>query len=193
MTRLIEGLSLDDALGIYKPRVAGFLSKLASDQADVDDLTQETMLRLSRGWDNFRGDGKLSSWILQIASNVSIDFYRRRSVRPVNSLLDVELLSQDGADFVEAPVEKRQMSDCVMAMMDTLPESYARVLVQHDMEGFKLREIAQGEGSSVNAVKVRLLRARKRFRKILESACDFSKNRDNVLLCEPKEKCNCGG
>jgi RNA polymerase sigma-70 factor (ECF subfamily) len=190
--RLIEGLSLDEALCIYKPRVAGFLFKLASDQADVDDMTQETMLRLSCGWNNFRGDGKLSSWIFQIASNVSIDFYRRRSVRPINSSQDVDRLPQDGADYAEAPIEKRQMSGCVMAMMDSLPESYARVLAQHDMEGVKLRQIAQEEGSTVNAVKVRLLRARKRFRKTLESACDFSKNRDNVLLCDLKAKSNCG-
>jgi len=193
VSRLIEGLSLNDALCVYKPRVAGFFSKLASGQADVDDLTQETMLRFSRGWDNFRGDCKLSSWIFQIASNVSIDFYRRRSARPVSSSHEVELLWRDGADYADEPIEKRQMSDCVMAMMESLPESYARVLDRHDMEGIKLKDIAMEEGCSVGAVKVRLLRARKRFREILESGCDFSKSRDNVLLCEPKAKCGCGG
>jgi RNA polymerase sigma-70 factor (ECF subfamily) len=52
--------------------------------------------------------------------------------------------------------------------------------------GFKQKEIAEILDISVSNVKIRLHRARKKFKSILEENCTFEKDDRNVLVCEPK-------
>jgi RNA polymerase sigma-70 factor (ECF subfamily) len=56
----------------------------------------------------------------------------------------------------------------------------------HDLEGMTNPEIAQILDISLDAAKVRLHRARKKLRGILEHECDFYVNERGILVCEPK-------
>ena len=51
---------------------------------------------------------------------------------------------------------------------------------------FSHQEVAEILGVSVPNVKVRLYRARKKLRSILEEKCTFSRDERNVLVCEPQ-------
>jgi RNA polymerase sigma-70 factor (ECF subfamily) len=53
---------------------------------------------------------------------------------------------------------------------------------------FSLQEIAEILGLTVENVKVRLHRARKKFKSILEKSCTFEVDERNVLVCEPVDK-----
>ncbi len=77
------------------------------------------------------------------------------------------------------------MSDCVNEFLDGLSNEYRQVILLHDLEGLTNPEIAEMLGASLDAVKIRLHRARRKLRDALAAGCDFSYDENNVLVCEP--------
>lgn len=181
-----SSIDLEELLRTYRPRIASFIAKIVPDSGEVDDLTQETLLKVAGGWGNFRGDSALSSWILQIASNVCADYFRYRSKRPHAPFSEKPLSVKPAADNLTKGYESKEMGECIINHIDSLPESYRKVLIRHDMEGLKMKDIAQSEGVSENSVKVRLHRARKKLRAMLESNCVITVDGRNVQVCDRK-------
>ncbi len=128
----------------------------------------------------------MSSWIFQIASNVCADHFRagkRHVAEPLEeSSTTVNIPKTNPIEFAE----HGEMSQCVKERVNSLPPSYRDVLIRRDIEGFRIKEIAEMEGATANSVKTRLCRARKKLRTILESACELSLDERNVLVCERK-------
>ena len=86
----------------------------------------------------------------------------------------------------QSELERGEMSACVRDQVDQLPETDRSVILLCDIAGLSQDEIADVLGIEVGAVKVRLHRARKKLRAVLESACSFERDDRNVLVCEPK-------
>ncbi len=78
----------------YYPKLVRYLTRLAG-EADAEDLTQETMVKISSGLDGFRGDSTLSTWIYRIATNVARDRFRSAAFKAdaVTDQADEEKLS----------------------------------------------------------------------------------------------------
>jgi RNA polymerase sigma-70 factor (ECF subfamily) len=70
--------------------------------------------------------------------------------------------------------------------MDLLPESQRTVIELFDVLGFAQKEIAEILDITVENVKVRLHRARKNLKVILEKKCAFERDERDVLVCVPK-------
>jgi RNA polymerase sigma-70 factor (ECF subfamily) len=86
--------------------------------------------------------------------------------------------------------EQRQMGACVQEEIDRLPDSLRTVLILSDMVEFNHREIADLLGITVKNAKVRLHRARKRLKTLLEQKCRFETDERSVFVCEPKDNAN---
>ena len=71
--------------------------------------------------------------------------------------------------------------------MMKLSQQARTVLILFDVMEFSHQEIAEILDIEAGAVKVRLHRARKKFKEILEQECSFEKDERSVLVCEPKE------
>ena len=81
--------------------------------------------------------------------------------------------------------EQHQMGECVQDKIRLLPESYQTVLVLFDLMEFSQQEIAEILDISIENVKVRLHRARRKLKAILEEECRFERDERNVLICDP--------
>src|SRR4051812_49088721 len=62
--------------------IRAFVARRARTTHDVDDITQETLLRLYRGAPKLRDEHALEGWMYRIARSAIVDHYRRASVRP---------------------------------------------------------------------------------------------------------------
>ena len=82
------------------------------------------------------------------------------------------------------------MGACVQDKIKLLPESYQTVLVLFDLMEFSHQEISEIIDISVDNVKVRLHRARKKLKTILEKECRFEVDERNVLVCDPDSNKN---
>lgn len=170
----------------YYPRVRKFVLALVRDAWMADDLIQETFMRVQANLASLRDPSKISSWIFRIAYNVCQDHLRgvRASRMRENADRNKPELLHDAS--LQHELEQRQMGDCVQQQMSLVPEPLRTVIVLFDIMEFSHQEVAEILGVSVPNVKVRLYRARKKLRSILEEKCTFSRDERNVLVCEPQ-------
>ena len=82
-------------------------------------------------------------------------------------------------------VERSEMSACVRSFLEGLSDEYRQVILLHDIQGLTSPEIAELLAVSVDAVKIRLHRARRRLQAVLAANCDFSRDEQNVFVCDP--------
>lgn len=80
-----------EILDKYKSVIAKVCSIYASPTVDFDDLYQETVINLWNGFDSFRGEAKISTWIYRAAINTCITWTRRNKKHSNNVSLEADL------------------------------------------------------------------------------------------------------
>ncbi len=179
----------------YYPKIVRYLRSLVGD-LEAEDSAQEAFVKISRSLDSFRGESRLSTWIYRIATNTAIDHLRRPSAQRALMKADVtgdDPLSVESGNMPEDSVPsldtlliRKDMNECIRGLVNDLPENYRTVLILGDLEGFTNAEIAEVLALSLDAVKIRLHRARLRLKKAMDQACHIYRDERNVLSCDRK-------
>jgi RNA polymerase sigma-70 factor, ECF subfamily len=179
-TLLIEAQAGDLAafeqfVRVFERRVRGLLSRLLSDERDVEEATQDTFVQAWRNLSRFRGDAAAFTWLYRIAVNEALQRARRRRLE--TQPLEQELL--DMLDYQQgAPGPRPRPPDQVADEHETqaflldrvrrLPIDFRAPLVLRDIEGWSNQEVADILDLSLAATKSRIHRARMRLREELE-------------------------
>jgi RNA polymerase sigma-70 factor (ECF subfamily) len=175
----------------FRPKIHRYLARLTGAD-EANDLTQEVFIKVSRGLKGFRGESKLSSWIYRIATNAALDHLRRPSQMITKmSSIDTEREEEPvrligKISFIDQQLIRKEMNACIRNVIKKLPEDYRTVIVLGELEEFKNHEIAEILQVSLDTVKIRLHRARKKLKKELENLCCFYRDERNVLSCDLK-------
>lgn len=128
------------------------------DHALAEDAVQETFIRAWQHYDRFERRSSIKTWITTIAVNVCRSMQRSPWRRRVTSLESLPELAESGEmpDFT--------VSQAVMK----LPPDLKEVFLMHELQGIKLREIAESRRIPLATASSRLNRARKRLRRELK-------------------------
>ena len=175
----------------YAPRIRHYLEKLAGSE-EADDLTQETFARVSRSLKNFRGQSSLWTWLYKIATNAAIDRNRKNKLTPHDIGLNVVEEMADKNIWtgeivaLENHVIRKEMNSCIRDVVFKLPETYRTVIVLSEFEGLKNEDIAIILGLKLEAVKIRLHRARLKLKEELSKQCILYRDERNEFACEQK-------
>lgn len=132
--------------------VFSFLLSLSSDRALAEDLTQDTFIKATRALSGFRG-GDPKAWLFTIARSVFIDHTRRRRPVPTDIV--------DTAQANDPDIDERHVIDAALTRL-TDRQRMALLLVDH--AGMTYAEMAQVVGTTPEAAKGLLHRARTSFR-----------------------------
>jgi RNA polymerase sigma-70 factor (ECF subfamily) len=172
----------------YYAKVRKFVLASVRDEWVADDVVQETFVRIQEKLDSVKDPSRISSWIFRIAYNLCQDHFRQSTKSPTREGISQERgeISKDAS--IQKELEQREMGQCVQNHMNLLPESLRTVLILYDIMDFSHQEIAEILGITIENTKVRLHRARKRFKAILEEQCAFEVDERSVLVCEPTGK-----
>ena len=156
-----------EAYDQYYDRVHNFIVAKVKNRWAADDLVQETFLRVLLNLHTLKDQEKLSSWIFRIAANLCQDHFRqsKRNLIPFED--DAAGVSSEAASL-EKQLEQYQMSLWVQEKIKLLPEPLRQVIFLCDIKQESYQEAADILGISLENVKVRLHRARKRLKAILE-------------------------
>jgi RNA polymerase sigma-70 factor (ECF subfamily) len=158
--------------------------RMGPQSADVADVVQETFLAAARAAPTYDATrGSLGTWLCGIARKHVALYYRRR--RRHERLRTAEgQVSVDGRRVVrwlegrqEAPAEALaagELADLVRAALGELPVQYETLLTAKYLDGATVEEIAGNERCSSTAVRSRLARARRAFRKVFRTAAGGS-------------------
>lgn len=148
----------------YARMVGTVIWRATGDDGVVEDLAQETFMRVFRALAYFDSRGKLSTWIYTIAHRVAIDHLRRNSRRREGSLADeTESGEMPAAGFVnpEAELAQKEMHDLVRREMERLPEMYRLALQYMAMEELDGRTVAAMMGIPPGTLKTYVFRGKK--------------------------------
>jgi len=179
-------------------RVRALLLRIVGPQ-EAEDLTQVVFAKAAEALPSFRGQAQPSTWLYRIAANVGSDWLRSRAAQEAKvtaGLSEMEdhdtikaCANSDRGNCERSPEQeliRKEMNDCIRRVIGQLPESHRSVLVLGELGGLSDDEVAQTFGISRNNAKVRLHRARAQLKQALSGRCDFYRNEDNELACEPK-------
>lgn len=162
----------------YEPRIQGFLRKRLNDEERVEDLTQDTFLRIHRARASYDPTRKFSTWIHTIANNLLKNEFRNRSRRRETSFTD--LRPDNSESSASRPVEfeslgadpeqetyRRELRKAIDAAIARMDEHHRIPFVMREVDDLSYDEIAEAIGIPVGTVKSRLNRARTSFRSLL--------------------------
>lgn len=140
-------------------RALAFARSIARSRADGDDLFQEALVRALGKLDGLRDDRAFRGWLFRVIVSVHRNRYRRAFWQRL-----LPLTSEPASEGSLA--ESLGASERARAALAQLAHEQREAIVLHDIEGWRIEEIAELEGTSVSAIKSRLSRGRDRLREV---------------------------
>lgn len=150
--------------------------RLTSNEEDARDVVQEAYLRAWKGIGRFRGDAQLSTWLYRITANCAATYLaRRRRQRTEPFVPGLDPVELAGDVQPEVATESSMELEVVARALGELPPKLRAVVVLRDVYDLPHEAIAEELGISVSAAKVRLHRARRRLRDLVDDPARSSR------------------
>jgi RNA polymerase sigma-70 factor, ECF subfamily len=157
----------------HLPALARVAMALTGNEADADDLVQETFLRAYKHWHTFERGSECRRWLSTICRNAFLE-QRRREARSVavedqelESLAAARLHNQARASGVDHMFSRLDLGPAISTAIAALEPPFRDVVVLADVEGFTYEEVAEALGIPVGTVRSRLYRARRQLQEAL--------------------------
>lgn len=145
----------------YKDPVFNVAYRMLGNPTEAEDVAQEAFVRAYTQLHTYKDTHRFSTWLLSIASHLSIDQLRRRRflALPLENVPFLEWIADVGPSPEQSAL-RRETADDMQRILDTLPVKYRAVLLLRYWHDFSYEEIAQTLELTPALVKARLHRAR---------------------------------
>jgi RNA polymerase sigma-70 factor (ECF subfamily) len=159
---------------LHSRRVYGLCLHMSNDPLEAEDFTQDAFLQAFRKIQSFRGDSLFSTWLHRLTVNIVLMGFRKRK-RPKISLDEAIELNEESrkliVEFSRPDLTLNGLIDRInlVKAINQLPRGCKKMLLLHDIQGYKHDEISRMVGCSVENSKSQLHRARMRLRRLLPS------------------------
>jgi len=158
--------AFSELVRVYQSPIRSYCLSMLRNRAIAEEVAQDVFLKAYKNLSGFRHDSKFSTWLYRIASNRCIDLARRNKLASFFSYFDKEQQpirayeerSSVSAD-VAIPTDAKLALEKLLA---ALPANYRSILLLREAQGLSYQELADSLGCSIDSVKSRLKRARKK-------------------------------
>lgn len=149
--------AFDLLLSRNQSKLFSYILFVVHDRETAEDLFQETfvkvIVRLQDG--SYTASGKFGAWMMRIAHNVVMDWYRDMSSRHIVEVTkDNDLSNMGGDDVLEGNIEGRYVNTQVMAdvrrLIETLPPIQREIVFMRYFQELSFKEIAELTNVSIN-------------------------------------------
>ena len=164
----------------YQRKLGRLLSRMVRDQAEVEDVVQESFIKAYRALPNFRGDSAFYTWLYRIGINTAKNYLVSMGRRPQVSR-DIEIEDaenfEDGEDLrtLETPESELMTKEIAKTVNDTmmaLPDDLRTAITLRELEGLSYEEIATLMNCPIGTVRSRIFRARETIAEKLRPLLD---------------------
>jgi RNA polymerase sigma-70 factor, ECF subfamily len=166
MARSSKPDELDRLVTQHLASALRFATRLTGSLEAAEDVLQEALVRVARGWKAFRKEAEFRTWLFRIVINVFRD--RLASRRPANVAFPNDLADRRSQDPAMA-AQTGELGELIAARVSALPVRQREVMVLTAFEGFSPKQTAQMLGITEANVYSTLAVARDRLRKELSS------------------------
>lgn len=149
----------------YQHKILSIIGRFVKDQAEVQDVAQETFIKAYRALGNFRGESAFYTWVYRIAINTAKNYLVSKGRRPPSADVD-EAEFYSGSEYLkdvstpENQLMRDQLKDVIFKAIKDLPEDLRTAVTLREMEGLSYEEIAEVMDCPVGTVRSRIFRAR---------------------------------
>ena len=154
--------ALEQLMRLYNRRLYRTARAILRDDAEAEDAVQEAYLQAYKALPHFRGEAKLSTWLVRITANEAL-MRRRRKSRAAPLEVDPEILPADTRG-PEDDAQRGELRSLLEARIDALPEQYRAVFVLRGVEELTVEETSAALGIPEATVRTRFFRARSLLR-----------------------------
>lgn len=167
--------AFEELVARHKSRVFTTIYLIVKDKYTAEDLLQDTFIKVVKTIKSgkYNEEGKFLPWVLRIAHNLSIDFFRKAKRNPT-------IVMEDGTgvfntlDFAEEPVENEQIRKDTNALLkklvQELPEVQKEVLIMRHYMQMSFQDIASSTNVSINTalgrMRYALINLRRKMQKL---------------------------
>ncbi len=152
----------------YQRKLGRLLSRMIRDQAEVEDVVQESFIKAYRALPNFRGDSAFYTWLYRIGINTAKNYLVSLGRRPQVSH-DIEIEDAENfedadelrtAETPETELMTKEIAKTVNETVMSLPEELRTAITLREIEGLSYEEIATLMACPIGTVRSRIFRAR---------------------------------
>ncbi len=180
-----NSLSLDEVWRQYQHSLKAFLHSKVANEADVEDLQQEILLKTYQSLSDVQNESSVKAWLYQLAQRTIIDFYRKRA----RSQRDQTLQAEDLWFEQTAVSVEQELASCIAPFIQALPEASANLLGSVELDGMSQKKLAAQQGVSYSTLKSRVQKSRTELKKLFEECCDLTLDKQgNVIDYQQKSK-----
>lgn len=154
----------------YEAKIFHYALRMCGNQADAEDIFQETFLHAFRALKSFRGHARFVTWLYRIANNSCLMKRRKSKFAPEQELSwdDLGMIPGKEREIVTPTLDQspfdhtlnHEFRTVLQSTLLELPKLYRQVFILSDLQGFRNQEISDMLDISVATVKSRLHRAR---------------------------------
>jgi RNA polymerase sigma factor (sigma-70 family) len=165
--------SLSLLINRHKQRLYSFIYSKIQDKDLTEDIFQDTFIKVIRTLKkgNYNEEGKFLPWVMRIAHNLVIDYFRKNNRMPSfknTDEFDIFSVLHDGTLNAEKQLIQEQIYDDVRELINGLPKEQKEVLVMRMYKDMSFKEISENTGVSINTALGRMRYALINMRKLIE-------------------------
>ena len=117
----------------------------------AEDLFQETLIKVWRGFKTYNEQNRFSSWLFSIAHNVAVDSIRSNGIKKNTTSLD-EAHNAGTNENPQKMLEEKEAKELIISALDELNENQKNVFLLRQHSGMSFKEIASEMNQPLNTV-----------------------------------------
>lgn len=169
--------AFDDLIRRHSPRLYALIYHMTSHREDTHDLLQDVFAKAYRSLGRFRGQSQFYTWLYTIATNMTLNFLKKRSRRArVMSLDDLDAGVDRDGEFIaltsprtpEREAGLKELQKKLNEAMQELSDDHRAVVVMYDIQGLPHAEISRVLGVSEGTIRSRLFYAHRQLQSRLD-------------------------
>jgi RNA polymerase sigma factor (sigma-70 family) len=166
-------VSLSVLINRHQQRLFSFIYSKIQDKDLTEDIFQDTFIKVIRTLKkgNYNEEGKFLPWVMRIAHNLVIDYFRKKNRMPFfknTEEFNIFSVLHDGTLNAEKQIIQEQIYENVRELIDELPQEQKEVLTMRMYKDMSFKEISENTGVSINTALGRMRYALINMRKLIE-------------------------
>ncbi len=165
----METDNFNEIIKKYQQKIYAVVFAMVRNEAETDEIVQQTFLNAFKGLKKFRGGSSVETWLVKIAMNNTRTYFRKRKF--LSFFYDNEGKTADIKDDTqntEKAVENEAVKKRIAKALTKLPFRQKEVFVMKHLNGFSIAEISQVLNIAQGSVKANIFKAIKNLQKYLE-------------------------
>ena len=168
-----DSKSFEALIQKHKNKIYAFILSKIRNRDLAEDIFQDTFIKvinsLQKG--KYNEEGKFLPWVMRIANNLVIDYFRKskkmRTIAPTDDF-DIFDILQDGEKNIEDNLVNNQIHKDLRKLIEHLPEDQKEVLKMRYYAELSFKEISESTGVSINTALGRMRYALINLRKLID-------------------------